>query len=187
MGETRNWPLLWRSSTGPSEVVEERPLWRARPGSARPGSSKRPLRPLNGKGSRSTTAAASTMQYRAVDAFLELVEHLCVTRPIALALENLHWAEGVGQGAGRRRKARQGRFTGTRCPRPCNGPAYGQRKSSSTPSTRPRSTSSSELVAQRAHVHRGQVVCSGTRDQPEGRRKGAVDGSRSAPLDGFRR
>ena len=38
-------------------------------------------------------AQAGTMQYRAVEAFLELVEHLCVTRPVALALEDLHWAD----------------------------------------------------------------------------------------------
>lgn len=38
-------------------------------------------------------AEAGTLQYRAVEAFLELVEHLCVARPVAIALEDLHWAD----------------------------------------------------------------------------------------------
>ena len=38
-------------------------------------------------------AQAGTLQYRAVEAFLELVEHLCVARPVAIALEDLHWAD----------------------------------------------------------------------------------------------
>lgn len=38
-------------------------------------------------------ALAGTLHYRAVEAFLELVEHLCVSGPVALALEDLHWAD----------------------------------------------------------------------------------------------
>jgi DNA-binding NarL/FixJ family response regulator len=36
---------------------------------------------------------AGTLQYRAVESFLELIEHLAVAGPVALTLEDLHWAD----------------------------------------------------------------------------------------------
>ena len=38
-------------------------------------------------------ATAGTLEYRAVEAFVDLVEHLCGAGPVAVVLEDLHWAD----------------------------------------------------------------------------------------------